>query len=177
MRLQDIGAGLERVFYGNGSVQRTRLVLRFETILTQKGIQRALAFLNDRVSHRFTAVSRFDTPILRTLYMVDRGYPGVLLGGRNRPLSESYAAIVQRTGDTFITEDSLGDSRLGFHVARSTTVSYVGIPIQLPSGEIWGVLHHHDRRPRGIWTSEVLLLQELAPTIARWVKPSATLAV
>ena len=59
----------------------------------------ALAFLNARVSHRFTAVCQFDPPLLRTLFAVDRAHSGVLLGGRARALEESYAALVQRRHD------------------------------------------------------------------------------
>lgn len=171
MRIQNIGAGLERVFLGSGAAQRTKLILKFEEELTEGGIHRALAFLNHRMTHRFTSVSRFDPPVLRGLFAYDRQRADILVGGRAQVLDESYAALVQRRKKPFVTENSQRDSRLAFHSARATMVAYVGVPIRLTSGELWGVLEHHDITPRSAPPAEVDLLVEVAPLLARWLKP------
>lgn len=174
MRIQDIGAGIERVFLGNGAVPRRKLILEFEDVLAEGGIHRALAFLNDRVAHRFTTVSRFDPPMLRDLFAYDRKRADILVGGGSQVLEESYAALVQRRKQPFVTENSQRDSRLAFHAARATTLAYIGVPIRLSSGELWGVLAHSDPQPRSASELDVHLLAEVAPILAGWLKPSRT---
>ena len=147
------------------------MTLKFERTLHDGGIHRALAFLNARVPHRFTSVCRFDPPMLRGVFAIDRTRSGVLLGGRNQVLEETYGGLVQKRKQRFVTENAARDSRLAYHVARPTTAAYAGVPIRLLSGELWGVLAHHDAVPRRMPPVELDLLQDVAPLIARWLKP------
>lgn len=173
MRIQDISAELERVLLGGAVAQRNKLTLKFERTLEEGGIHRALAFLNSRVPHRFTSVCRFDPPMLRGVFAFDREQSGMLLGGRTHVLDETYAVLVQKRKQRFITENAARDSRLLFHYARATTGSYVGVPIRLPSGEMWGVLAHHDALPRRVPSIEVDVLEEVTSVIARWLRPES----
>ena len=171
MRIQDIGTELQRIFLRGSAAQRHRLALKFERTLNDGGIHRALEFLNARVPHRYTSVCRFDPPMLRGVFAFDRARAHLLLGDRTQALDETYAGIVQRRKQQFVTENAQRDSRLVFHPARTTIASYAGVPIRLPSGELWGVLAHHDSVPRRLSDTEVDLLREIVPLIARWLRP------
>jgi len=175
MRIQDIGAELQRVLGGGATGQRDRLALKFERTLDDGGIHRALAFLNSRVAHRYTSVCRFDPPMLRGVFAFDRVRAHLLLGGGTQVLDETYAGLVQRRKQQFVTENAARDGRLLFHVARATTTAYAGVPIRLPSGEFWGVLAHHDVEPRKLSESDLDLLRDVAPLIGHWLRPDTPL--
>ena len=171
-----LAASLEMAFPGSIGASRKK-ILQFEKILAEGGILPALGFLNSRVKHRYTSVSRFDAPMIRNLFVFDRKNPRILYGGTTQALEDTYAALVQRRKQQFRTDNSMQDGRLLYHAARATVVSYVGVPIRLSSGELWGVLSHHDRETRVAPMGEVELLQEVIPSLARWLKPHGVAVV
>jgi len=163
-----LAATLEMAFPGSIAASRAK-ILRFEEILKTRGILPALGFLNARVKHRFTSVSRFDTPLVRNLFVFDRRSPDILFGGTVQVLEETYGAIVQRRKQPFRTDYSLRDSRLAFNASRATVLSYLGVPIKLPTGEMWGVLSHHDPEVRAAPIGEIELLEKVVPALVRWL--------
>lgn len=173
MRLS-LAASLEMAFPGSIAASR-RKILQFERVLAAGGILPALEFLNRRVRHRYTAVCRFDPPMLRSLFVYDRKNPRILYGGTAQVLEETYAAMVQRRKQPFRTDNSMRDGRLLYHSARVTVLSYMGVPIRLATGELWGVLAHYDREARVAPVGEVELLQQIIPALARWIKPGVEL--
>ena len=168
-----LAASLEMAFPGSIAVSR-RKILEFEKVLADGGILPALGFLNARVRYRYTAVSRFDAPLLRNLFVFDRKNPKILYGGTSQVLEETYGALVQRRKQPFRTDNSMKDGRLLFHSSRVTILSYIGVPIRLPTGELWGVLAHYDREARVAPVGETELLQEIIPALAKWLGPQAS---
>lgn len=164
-----LAASLETAFPGSIAVGRKK-ILHFETVLAEDGILAALRFLNSRVRHRFTAVSAFDSMMLREIYVFDRKNPTTLSSGTAQLLVETYGAVVYRRKQPFHTDNSLQDGRLLFHASRVTVLSYVGVPIRLESGEMWGVLSHYDREPIVAPFGEAELLEQVVPSLARWLK-------
>lgn len=169
MRLS-LAASLEMAFPGSIASSR-RKILQFEKVLAERGILPALGFLNARVRHRYTAVCRFDGPLLRNLFVYDRENAKILYGGTAQVLEETYATFVRRRKEAFRSDDCLHDGRLLYHSARASVLSYVGVPIRLATGELWGVLAHHDREPRVAPVGEVELLKQVIPALSRWLKP------
>jgi GAF domain-containing protein len=165
-------ATLERAFPYSAAFGRGRAVLQFEKVLAESGIHAALRFMNARVRHRFTAVARFDPPVLRNLFVFDRRNPDVLFGGTSQELEATYAAIVMRRKQAFRTDNAQRDSRLTFNSLRGTMQSYAGVPIRLVASELWGVLAHYDEVTRVLPSGEMELLQEVIPGLARWLKPA-----
>jgi len=165
-------ASLEMAFPGSTVVSRKK-ILQFDRVLADGGILPALAFLNSSARYRYTAVSRFDAPVLRNLFVFDRKNPRILYGGTAHVLEETYGALVQRHKQPFRTDDALKDGRLQFHAARVTVLSYLGVPVRLPTGALWGVLAHFDHEPRVAPVGEVELLQQIIPSLAAWLKPQA----
>ena len=164
-------ATLERAFPYSVAFGRGRAVLQFEKVLIEHGIHAALRFLNSRVRHRFTAVARFDPPVLRNLFVFDRRNADVLFGGTSQEIESTYAALVQRRKQAFRTDNALRDSRLAFNALRGTMQAYAGVPIRLVRSELWGVLAHYDQETRVLPTGELELLQDAIPMLVRWLKP------
>ena len=165
-----LAASLEMAFPGSITVGRER-ILQVEKVLAERGILPALGFLNSRVRHRFTMVSRFDSPMVRELFVFDRRNPKILFGGTSHVLAETYASLVHRRKQAFHTDNSLQDGRLLFHAARVTVLSYIGVPIRLESGELWGVLSNSDREALVSPVGESELLLEVIPALASWLRP------
>jgi GAF domain-containing protein len=163
-----LAASLEMAFPGSIAVGRKK-IRHFEKVLAEEGILPALGFLNSRVRHRFTAVSRIESTTLHDLFVFDREDSKTLFGGTSQPLVETYGSLVQRRKQPFQTDNSLQDGRLLFHSARVTVLSYIGVPIRLESGELWGVLSHSDREAHVATVGESELLQEVIPPLARWL--------
>lgn len=146
-----------------------RVRASFLSALTRDGVHAALGFANGRTRYRFTAVYRFEPPILRNLYGYDRENPSIRLSGSIHLLDATYCSVVRATEAPFATGDALADDRLVDHPARATIMSYVGVPIRSGSGQIAAVLCHHDTRPRLSPVGEVRVLEQIAPVLGRWL--------
>lgn len=130
-------------------------------IVAEQGIGPALAWLNARTRFRFTGIYRVDPPLLRNLMLFDRENPDVNVSGEITRLDDTYCALVYATGP-FSTADSGKDSRLAQHPARTSVISYDGVPMRLANGQVWGTLCHYDVRPRLLKPDERHLLESVA---------------
>ncbi len=70
------------------------LVEYFTSLLQAQGVYATLRFLNSRTPHRFTALYRYDGPILRCEYLYDRFHPAVQ-SGDDVPMERAYCSIVK----------------------------------------------------------------------------------
>ena len=140
--------------------------VRFVELLRREGLHAALGFLNGRVRYRFTGVYRFDPPVLRNVDLYDRENPSLTFSGCELVLRDSYCGIVQLSERPFVTEDATRDERLSGYAARVSMVSYLGVPLRLWGGRLFGTLCHWDGRPRLAPNGEVELLARLAPHLA-----------
>lgn len=145
-------------------------------VLEREGLHAALGFLNGRVRYRYTGVYRFDPPVLRNVDLYDRENPSLTFSGGELVLRDSYCGIVQLTERPFVTTDAARDERLSGYAARVSMVSYLGVPLRLRGGTLFGTLCHWDGRPRLTPTGEVELLERLAPLLASWLAGSARIS-
>ncbi|HYP82069.1 GAF domain-containing protein [Variovorax sp.] len=117
-----------------------------------------LAFLNDGVAHRYTAVYRFDGDLLRNVLLCDkRGLmtPEFLLAV---PFKHSFCQFVLRD-QAFRTEDSRQDRRLDGNPYQGVVVSYHSVPLTSDTGALWGTLSHFDMQPHTLPDEEFALLE------------------
>ncbi len=138
--------------------------LKLEKILDEQGLHEALRFLNSRTSHRFTAMYRFDPPLLRNVVLVDSYSPGVRTGD-DAPLDHTYCSIVGVTRLGFTTEDTRLDDRLRQHPAREVVLSYCGVLLSDAQGKPFGSLCHFDLVPSDVPVNEISLMEAAAPLL------------
>jgi hypothetical protein len=122
----------------------------------------ALAYLNEDVSLRYTAIYRFAGPLLHNVVIHDKQ-------GRKRPdylsvvpFTQSFCQFVQR-GKSFRTTDSAIDPRLSGHPLQGVVISYHSVPLlDEHTGQLWGTLSHFDMKSAPLPDAEFELLQEAA---------------
>src|SRR6478736_6969675 len=138
----------------------------FSSVLDESGPAAALAYLNEGVPHRFSAVYRFAGPLLHNVLLHDKA-------GRMRPeflavvpFSRSYCQYVVREA-AFRTDNSLADPRLFGHALRGIVISYHSVPLLEPrSRQLWGTLSHFDMRSLPLPDEEFELLQQAATLLS-----------
>jgi GAF domain-containing protein len=147
-----------------------------DATLRAGGPHAALLWLNARTRFRYTGLYRADPPLLRNLFLVDRENPGLNVSGAVCPLDETYCAIACAREASFTTTDARLDARLATHPARSSVISYAGVPLRLAGGRAWGTLCHYDLRPRLLPPSELTLLDAVAPIFVEWLGESGAVS-
>lgn len=134
-------------------------------ILETQGLPGGLAFLNDRVPLRYTAVYRYAGLILKNVVLHDA------LGKRRppflsaMPLNKSLAQFVE-PGKPFRTNESSKDPRLAGHAYDGILFSYHGTALVAPNGQKWGVLCHFDFAPVTLSDAAFEFLESVAPIVA-----------
>lgn len=109
--------------------------------------------------------------VIRSL--CDRENPSLEGCGGIRQLKGTFCSIVVATGEPFSTENALADPSLHPYPIRHTVISYSGVPIRSPGGQVAGVLCHYDLRPRLLPSAEVKLMQSIAPYLAEYLQSPA----
>jgi GAF domain-containing protein len=137
-----------------------RSIDTFKAALASAGTDSALAFLNDGVAHRYSAVYRLEGDVLRNILLHDKAgevRPAYLA---EVPFETSFCQFVIRDGQ-FQTSDSAEDRRLDGHPYQGVMVSYHGVPI-MAEGEVWGTLCHFDVAVQPLTDHEFQLLRGAA---------------
>lgn len=116
---------------------------RVRRVLDVEGIDGALAFLNARVLHRFTAIFRLEGQTLRLIHFYDKAGGPPLEVARSVPLGMSLCQFALRDG-SFITRDARSDGRTAASPMSTVMQSYVGLPLQGPAGQLIGTFCHFD---------------------------------
>ncbi len=145
---------------------RANTMLKLEKLLRSQGVAAALRFLNNRTSHRFTAIFEFDAEMLRNLHLVDAEQPEVKTG-KDLPLSQAYCSIIAESARTFTTADSRRDDRLRNHAARDTLISYCGVLLRDEDGHHFGTLCHFDHVACDVPLLELPLMEGAASLLLR----------
>ncbi|MDW5444882.1 hypothetical protein [Polaromonas sp. SM01] len=139
-----------------------------ETVLTTAGLHQGLTFLNQRVSHRFTAIYRLDGLMMRVVDMVDKE------GGMDAstleavPLGDSFCQFAMKEG-RFVTTQSSQDTRLNVHPYQGVVESYVGLPLTRGAGELFGTFCHYDFTGRPISDEEYVFLTQVASLLPKFL--------
>jgi len=143
----------------------------FTTLLKEKGIYDALRFINEKSSHRFTALYAFDGPVLHNICLVDK-QDSSIRQMNSIDIAHSYCFYVRDSGQKFIVPDSLADERVAGHPKQATIQSYCGMPLMNSSHEMLGTLCHFDFIPLAYTDAEVRLLELVSPAIVGWLEDS-----
>lgn len=132
-----------------------------EKALAQKGLPGALAVLNGRVPHRFTAVYRQMGLSLHNVATADKHLHLEPPDLRVVPVKDSFCQFVMRDG-LFLTPDSGADQRLHGHPYSGVVGCYAGVPVRNRQGKVAGTLCHFDLQNHDLDDDEYLLLDRAA---------------
>ena len=142
------------------------VVTHLRDLLVRHGLRPMVVFLNGLSDFRFSAVTRFDSGMLRTVCYYDRedprpdSLPAV-------PEQASYCQFAKARRDTFSVPDSNLESCLSGHPARDMVQAYCGAPLYDAKGDVIGSICHFNidplpvtERDRELLTAAAALLME-----------------
>ncbi len=129
--------------------------------LSNGGIHEALRYLNSRTPHRFSGIYRYDGDMLRNEHLFDRDTPS-LRGGDDVAMVDAYCAIVGQREEALEFGDIHADTRIAFKPG-SPVVSYCGVLIRSADGKPFGTLCHFDVLPCQERSTDIPLLEAVAP--------------
>ena len=139
----------------------------FRDVLQRTGLHGALRFLNGRTPHRFTGVYRYDGPVLRNVGLFDQFNPEQAQGD-DAPIENTFCSLVPGFGGALAFADATADPRVA-HVV-TPVVSYCGVQLRGGDGIALGTLCHFDLNPCESRTSDLQLLEMLAPLLQRSIE-------
>lgn len=144
----------------------------FTEALELQGVEAALAVLNTRVAHRYTAIYQLDGNVLRNLFLYDKAGETLPQHLAAVDMGMSFCQFVLRDG-AFLTDNSAFDSRLDGHPYKGVMVAYHGVPMTSAEGDLVGTLCHFDVEPRGLTSGEFECLQTAAQLLPARVFPAS----
>jgi len=151
----------------------TRDIGIFSATLETRGPEAALAYLNEAVPHRYSAVYRVDGGMLRNIFLYDKQHEARPEFLAVVPFEVSFCQFVLRDG-AFRTVDSGTDSRLEGHPYQGVMVSYHGVPLTDAAGSLIGTLCHFDVTAHGLADDEFELLQRAAKVLPDYLPKPGT---
>ena len=140
--------------------------VRFAATLEASGLRAALTYLLGLTDYRFIAIFRFDGDKANAAVYVDCDNPDVL-GVDEAPASATYCCYVRDSRGVFSTANAMSDPRLIDHAEREVVMSYCGVPVMTPEGEILGTLCHYDVVPRDPNQVDLMLVLQVASLLGR----------
>ncbi|MFG5776247.1 hypothetical protein ACFIQF_04175 [Comamonas sp. J-3] len=144
-------------------------LLDLNQVLAQQGAQAALALLNARAPHRFTAANKFEDGHMVCLLLHDKAgklQPGMVA---KVPLGHSFCQFVMRDG-SFNTTHSGEDERLLGHPSQGVMLSYCGVPLLNAAGEVAGTLCHMDAQSQQLSDAEFDVFQRAARVLPKYLR-------
>ena len=138
----------------------------FEDLLSRQGTHAALKFLNQRVSHRFSAIYRLDKNDLEIVELIDKLDDAATAPLSRVPFSQSFCEIAVRDGGVKTSNSAL-DKKLDGLPNQGVLLSYVGLPLMQQAGNLYGTLCHYDTTKQDISDSEFAFLQHAAALMNR----------
>ena len=135
-------------------------------VLETQGLNAGLMLLNARVPHRYTAVYRLSDDYLRRLAFFDKqGGPG--LGFAEVPFKDSFCELAVKQPPMVVT-DVVTDPRLDAHPNPGLLMSYVGLPLSVAPGALYGTLCHYDTSAHPLGDAELLFLEQASELLAQF---------
>jgi hypothetical protein len=113
----------------------------FTQVLHQQGVHAALGYLNSRTPHRYTGIFRFEGQFSRNVVLYDR-FDLLVQNGQDVPLAEAFCSLVEREQEPLQVIDASLDPRAW--EINTLVISYYGVLIRDPQGNIYGTLCHYD---------------------------------
>ncbi len=145
--------------------QDSEAFAKFVVTLRAEGLREALATLVKRTDYRFIGIWRFMDGKANAAAHYDRENPGVTTAAEV-PDTATYCCYVRESGQPFKTPNTLVDERVAQHPARSTVLSYCGVPVMDSDGTILGTLCHYDLVPRDSEQVSLELMMSVASYLA-----------
>ena len=136
-------------------------IQEFEDILSGQGLHSALNFLNQQVSHRFTAIYRFDKDELEIVDFIDKLNDASTAPLSRAPFLQSFCEVAIRE-EGILTSNSALDKRFDARPYQGVITSYVGLPLIHSEGDLYGTLCHIDYDQQVISDDEFAFLQQAA---------------
>lgn len=136
----------------------------FRQLAQTSGLAAALAYLNDGVPHRYTAIYRLEQGQFRNVCLHDKQGEAIPQFLATIPFEASFCQYVLRDRP-FSTNDSIADPRLNGHPYQGVIAAYHGIPLFDDEGDIVGTLGHFDTTAHEISDAEFALLQAAARAV------------
>ena len=137
-----------------------------QEVLDREGLHAALLLLNARVPHRYTAVYRLSEDYLRRLGFIDKkGGPG--LDFADVPFKDSFCELAVRQAP-MVVSDVVTDPRLVDYPNPGQLMSYVGLPLSVRSGALFGTLCHFDTSPHPLSDAELSFLEQASELLLRF---------
>lgn len=156
-----------------GSQDLGALVASLRATLASRGPLAALGLLNARTRFRFTGVYRTEPPLLRNIALFDRENPALNVSGSCGRLDGTFCVFVWGSEAPYCVSDATADEGLRRYTSQDTVLSYAGVPIRSPSGQVVGTLCHFDGRPRILPPGELQAMEAIAPVLAEWLASNA----
>ena len=137
--------------------------------LQSGGLQAAIALLNRRVPHRYTAVHQLVLDQVTSLAIQDA--LGEDTDAMRMPVDQghSFCQYAIRDGH-FITEDSAADARLDGNPFQGKITSYHGVALTDAQGNAFGSLCHFDTRLRFLGVAEFEEMRSAAAEISAYLR-------
>lgn len=145
-----------------------RDIKQFSSVLMSSGAPAALAYLNQGVPHRYSAIYRLADEKFENLFLHDKQGEITPEFLAVVPFEISFCQFVLRDG-VFTTNDSAADRRLDGHPYQGVMVSYHGVPIAGDDGSLLGTLCHFDVSKHPLAKDEFALLQSAARTLPSYL--------
>lgn len=109
-----------------------------------------LARLAEVTGCRYTSLLRFDDSQIVSVWTFDRTQPHVDPFPMELPIEASYCVLVQRTGALVAIENAGEDARANCHPKQHALATYLGAPVFLADGAMFGTLCSYDVAPLAI---------------------------
>ena len=137
-----------------------------QEVLDREGLHAALQFLNARVPHRYTAVYRLSEAYLRRLGFIDKeGGPGLEFA--EVPFKDSFCELAVQQPPMVVT-DVVADPRMADYPNPGLFMSYVGLPLSVGPGALYGTLCHYDTSPHPLSDAELSFLEQASELLLRF---------
>ena len=139
----------------------------FEETLQNQGLNSSLKYLNQRVKHRFTAISRFDNDLLKISHLIDKLNDASTFPFWSVPFKNSFCELVMTDG-ALMTANSVVDKRFEGKSAQGVVIAYVGLPL-VQQGKLFGTFCHMDYSENRIDEDEFAFLQKVMGVLPRYL--------
>jgi GAF domain-containing protein len=140
----------------------------FQDVLMKRGLNVGLEFLNRRVPHRFTSIYRLQHDQLHRIAFIDKlGSSGAELA--NVALKDSFCEIAVHEGAMVVASDIKTDKRFQNFPNPALLGSYVGLPLALKPGDLFGTLCHADQQGFPLSDTEFVFLNEAAKVLEMYL--------
>jgi hypothetical protein len=137
--------------------------------LDRSGLHAGLAFLNQRVAHRFTGVYRLRGGVLHNIGLFDKQGEVASEALLAVPLTDSFCQFVLRDG-LFAAGNTATDPMLDGHPYQGVVGSYVGLPLTRTGDDLQGTLCHFDFATQDVPDDELAFLRRAALLLPRYLQ-------